>query len=157
MRQPKLPLRGSCRCGATNIELSAAPVLTLACHCRDCQKLSASAYSLSALVPADGFKVVKGAVVARPLPGSPRHHHFCPQCMTWIYTIRQGAETVVRFRPTLLDDATWLQPFVEIMARDRFPWAQTGAVHRFEGFPASEDLGVLLEGFAEWVEEASRE
>ena len=44
-----LPLEGGCLCGATRFRVSTPPLIVNACHCRDCQKLTASAFSLTIL------------------------------------------------------------------------------------------------------------
>ena len=55
MPKISLPATGSCRCGRIQIRLTKPPIVTAACHCRGCQKMSASAFSLTAIVPADGL------------------------------------------------------------------------------------------------------
>ena len=147
---PDLPSGGSCRCTHIRFRLDAPPMLTLACHCRDCQRMSASAFSLGAMVQAGGFTITDGTPVERSLPGSLRHHFFCPRCMTWLFTRIQSSETRVNFRPTLCDDPGWFVPFVEMMTQDRLPWARTPAPHSFQGFPSPEDLQDLLALFPRW-------
>src|SRR3546814_9366082 len=48
MRSRAIHVVGSCRCGGIQLEITAAPLLTMACHCVGCQKMTASAFSLSA-------------------------------------------------------------------------------------------------------------
>ena len=57
MNNLTLPIEGHCRCGAVRMEISAPPVMTAACHCTGCQRMSGSAYSLTAMIPAEGFRV----------------------------------------------------------------------------------------------------
>ena len=40
-------LTGGCQCGAVRYAISAAPLRLIACHCRECQKQSASAFGMS--------------------------------------------------------------------------------------------------------------
>ena len=49
----------------------------------------------------------------------------------------------------MLDDATWVVPFVETCTSEKFPWAETGAVHAYAKFPAMEDYPWLIARFAE--------
>ncbi len=42
---------------------SRPPLATFACHCTGCQRMSSSAYSLSAMVPSDGFEILSGEPV----------------------------------------------------------------------------------------------
>src|SRR5690606_30473532 len=65
MRHPNLPIEGACRCGHVRIKLTARPLCTAACHCTGCQKMSSSAFSLSAIVPETAFEIIEG----EPVPG----------------------------------------------------------------------------------------
>ena len=47
---------GGCQCGAIRYRLLRAPVALYACHCRDCQKQSASAFGLSMWVERDAIE-----------------------------------------------------------------------------------------------------
>lgn len=60
MTQPELPWEGGCRCGQVRLKVSARPLLAMACHCTGCQRMSASAFSLSVAIPTDGFAVTQG-------------------------------------------------------------------------------------------------
>ena len=144
MKPPKLPMTGSCRCGQVKFEISAPPLMTAACHCTGCQRMSSSAFSLTAMVPADAFAVVQGEPVIGGLRGPQLHHHFCPSCMSWMFTRIEGVDAFLNVRPTLLDDPGWFSPFIETMTKENLPWAETPARHRFEGFPAMEDLPRLI-------------
>lgn len=152
MRQLNLPAGGHCRCSATQFEIMAAPLMTLACHCVDCQRLSASAFSLTAIIPSEGFRITIGNPIARPLPESKRHHFFCSICMTWMYTKIEGADARVNVRPTLCHETSWIKPFVETMTRDKLPWVETPAIHTYKAFPSPAEFKELLAEFADWNE-----
>lgn len=140
MHYPSLPLGGTCRCTKIRFELLAAPLMTVACHCHDCQRMSAGAFSLTAMMPADGFSIKEGEPVESSLPGSLRHHFFCPHCMTWLFTRLEGVDTRINVRPTLCDDTSWVKPFVETMTKEKLPWATTSAVHSFDAFPSIDEF-----------------
>jgi hypothetical protein len=142
---PQLPWEGGCRCGQVRMRVSAPPILTMACHCKGCQRMSASAFSLGAAIPSEGFLVIQGEPVIGGLHGANRHY-FCPHCMSWIFTRAHGIDTFVNLRPTMLDDASWFAPFIETCTKDKVPWAVTGAVYSFETFPpAAEWAGLMTE------------
>ncbi|SDE39512.1 GFA family protein [Limimaricola pyoseonensis] len=149
MKPPKLPMEGACRCGHTRIRITAAPLVTSACHCTGCQKMTGSAYSLSAMFPAEGFEVTEGAPVIGGLRGPDQRHHFCPDCMSWMFTTFPAMEAVVNLRATMLDDVSWFEPFVETMTDERLPWVRTPARHGFEGFPPIERFESLMAEFAQ--------
>ena len=44
------PVEGACQCGGVRYKLLAEPLMVMACHCKECQKLSTSAFSLTAVV-----------------------------------------------------------------------------------------------------------
>lgn len=138
MTPPNLPWEGGCRCGQVRFRVSVPPILTMACHCTGCQRMTSSAFSLSAAIPSEGFAVTAGEPVIGGLHGANRHF-FCPHCMSWMFTRPEGMDWFVNLRPTLLDDATWFVPFIETCTREKLPWATTPAVHSFAAFPAFAD------------------
>lgn len=140
-------LGGGCRCDAVRIEVRAMPLLTMACHCRGCQRMSSSAYSLSAAIPTEGFAVTRGEPVVGGLRGGTQHM-FCPSCLTWMFTRPEGMDSFVNLRPTMLDDASWFAPFIETFTSTRMSFARTGAAHSFDTFPPFEDYARLTGDYA---------
>ncbi|CDZ60951.1 Glutathione-dependent formaldehyde-activating GFA [Neorhizobium galegae bv. orientalis] len=148
MPKPTLPMEGGCRCGQVRLKISAPPILTMACHCTGCQKMSASAFSLSAAIPSEGFAVTQGEPVIGGLHGSDARHYHCPHCKSWMFTRPVGMDWFVNLRPTMLDDAQWFAPFVETYTSEKLPWAATPAVHSYETFPPMEAYEGLAKEFA---------
>jgi len=147
MTSLNLPLEGACRCGNVRLKISAPPLVTMACHCTGCQRMSGSAYSLSAAIPSEGFEVITGTpVLSGKSPDA--GHHFCPDCMTWMFTRPQGMDFFVNVRPTMLDDTSWYSPFIEIYTSEKLVFAQTGAEHSYPQFPPMEDFEGLIAGYA---------
>lgn len=149
-----LPWEGGCRCGNLRFRITAAPLVTMACHCAGCQRMTASAFSLSVLLPKDGFEITKGEPVVGGLHGSPIHY-FCAHCMSWTFTLFDEASPFVNLRATMLDDATWFEPFMETCVTEKLPWVTTPAVHGYDTFPAMEDYPALMEAFATWSKRPS--
>jgi hypothetical protein len=118
----------------------------MACHCTGCQKLSASAYSLSLAVPENGFAVTQGEPVIGGLHREPQQL-YCPYCKNWMFT-RLHDLGIVNVRASVLDDHSWYAPFVETCTDERLPWATTPARHSFPGFPELEAYAPLVEAFA---------
>jgi len=150
MRDPDLPLEGGCRCGQVRLRISAPPLVTSACHCTGCQRMSSSAFSLSAAIPSDGFAVTSGEPVVGGLQGA-AHHYCCPYCMTWMFTRAEGMAGFVNLRPTMLDDVAWFSPFIETYASEKLPWARTPAVHSYATFPPMEAYESLIREYAQAV------
>jgi hypothetical protein len=148
MREPRLPMEGACRCGQVRFRISAAPMLTMACHCTGCQRMSSSAYSLTAVMPAQGFEVTAGEPVVGGLHGPDGSHYFCPHCMSWMFTKATGMDWFVNVRPTMLEDVSWFTPFIETYTSEKLPWATTPAAHSYEKFPSFETYGELVNAYA---------
>src|SRR5688572_20263006 len=79
----RLPWHGGCRCDRVRIRVTAPPLVTMACHCTGCQRMTASAFSLSVLLLSEGLTVVQGEPVIGGLHGDQRHF-FCPHCKSWM-------------------------------------------------------------------------
>jgi hypothetical protein len=149
MHDWKLPIEGACRRGQVRLRVSAPPMITVACHCTGCQRMSSSAFSLSVAIPADGFAVIQGEPVIGGLHGATQHY-FCPHCMSWMFTRPEGMDWFVNLRSTLLEDPAGFAPFVETYTAEKLPFAQTGAVHSFETLPPLEAWQGLMQEYATW-------
>ena len=143
----KLPMDGGCRCDRVRIRVTKGPICTLACHCAGCQRMSSSAYSLTAIFLSESFEVTKGDTVVGGLHGDDSQHNFCAYCMTWMFTRIPSMTHLVNVRPTMFDDHKWFFVFAETYTSNRLPFAQTGAKHSFAEFPPMEKYGDLVQEF----------
>jgi len=144
-----LPWDGGCRCGAVRVRVTQPPLLASACHCAGCQKMSASAFSLTLTVPAAGFEVTKGEPVIGGVHGPEAHHHHCGHCKSWIYTTAEGMDWFVNLRPTTLDEHGWFEPYLEVWTSQALPWARTGAPRSYDEQPGFEEYEALIAEYAE--------
>jgi hypothetical protein len=144
----KLPWNAACLCGRVRMRVTAPPLVALACHCRGCQKLTSAPYSLTLMLPADGFEVVEGEPVLGGLHRPEAQQHYCPHCKSWLYTTAAILGGRVNFRPTLLEDASWVVPFVEMKTEEALPGVVTGAKRSYPGWAPPEDYAALLEAYA---------
>jgi len=138
---------GGCRCGRLRFRVAGAPLFTSACHCRGCQRMTASAFSLSSGYPTDRFQILEGDPVIGGLHGAARHQ-FCGYCMSWVFTRLDEIGGFVNVRTTMLDDVPAAPPFLETFTTARLPWATTGAIHSFETFPPMERFQDLMDDYA---------
>jgi hypothetical protein len=136
-------------CGRMRMRITAAPLITMACHCRGCQRMSASAFSLTALIPADGFAIVLGTPQIGALHGEHRYL-YCPYCLNWLYTAPAGMP-FVNVRPVLFDVPLWRVPFAETCVDDKLPWVTTPAKYSFDRYPPADQFGALITAYAAWV------
>ena len=61
---PQFPVEGGCQCGAVRYRLLGAPLTAYLCHCKDCQRLGGSAFSLSMPVAREHIELVSGTPFA---------------------------------------------------------------------------------------------
>lgn len=148
MSKASLPWTGGCRCGEVRFRVTAGPLITMACHCTGCQRMTASAFSLSALFATETFEVTAGEPVIGGLHGDEARHFFCPHCMSWMFTRPAAIPAFVNVRSTLFDETAGLEPFVETCVSEKLPWAATPAVESFDQFPPDEAWGALMGAYA---------
>jgi hypothetical protein len=141
-------VEGGCRCGRVRFQVTGAPLVTMACHCTGCQHMTASAYSLSGLYPAEAFAVTQGEPVIGGLHGPTRHFH-CDHCKSWLFTRPEGLDAFVNVRSTMLDVPMSAPPFLETYTEEALPWAATGASYSYPKFPPPESFGTLIHAYAE--------
>lgn len=146
MKVSSLPWEGGCRCGQVRFTVSTPPLLTMACHCTGCQRMTASAFSLSAAIPSDGFTVTQGEPVIGGLHGATRHY-FCPHCLSWMFTRPEGMDWFVNLRTTMLDQPQELPPFIETWTGEKLPWVTTGAAHSYQALPPMEAFEGLVKDY----------
>jgi hypothetical protein len=109
--------------------------------------MTGSAFSLSLMIMDKGFEVTKGEPIIGGLHGDIRHY-FCAHCMSWVFTRPNAEIPFVNLRSTMLDDASWVVPFIESYVSEKLPWATTPAVHSFDKFPEREDYPALIQEYA---------
>jgi len=122
-----LPARGSCQCGNVTYQVTEEPLLTAACHCRDCQKLSTSAFSVSMMLRRSGFELLSGELKHWDRPtasGGIAVCWFCPGCGNRIYHENPAKMDIVRLKPGTLDDTSVLQPRVHVWTCREQPWLE---------------------------------
>lgn len=121
-----MALTGRCSCGAIRYQLSSAPLIVHACHCRDCQRITGSAFVINLWIERK-FVEAEGAEprVFRLAGGSGRPHDvfFCGDCGTYLWSRYGGASDKYLFvRGGTLDKPASVKPDVHIFTRSKVPW-----------------------------------
>lgn len=136
---------GGCACGAIRYKLTAAPLIVHACHCRDCQRLSGSAFVVNIwierrFVEMDHARLSPFMLTAGS--GKPHEVFRCPHCGTAIYSKYHAAPgDTVLLRAGTLDRPEAVAPDVHIFTRSKMPWlALPEGVPSFEAFYKLADL-----------------
>ncbi len=143
-----LPWAASCLCKKIKMRVTAPPLFSLACHCKACQKLTSSAYAMAFIVPSSGFEVIEGEPVLGGIYG-PHKQYYCGYCKSWLFTRPAQTDTIVNVRCTILDEASWVMPFVDIETKDKLPGVVTGAEFSFDETPPMDTFMTIAAEFAE--------
>ncbi|HBY84981.1 MAG TPA: hypothetical protein DEO86_03820 [Colwellia sp.] len=124
MLEINYPIKGACQCGQVTYQLLAAPLMVAACHCRECQKLSTSAFSITAVVNATDV-VFSGEMsdwsrVADN--GNTNGAKFCPCCGNRIYHFNPNFPDKIKLKPSTLEDTRVIQPTMHIWTSEKQAW-----------------------------------
>ena len=55
---------------------------------------------------------------------------------------------LVNFRSTMLEDASWVVPYLESYVSEKLPGVLSGAVRSYPEFPPREDFDPLMQAYA---------
>ena len=118
-------LTGGCHCGAVRYVLTAPPLLAYACHCTECQSISASAFATSCGVLEDTMHIERGKLERIDWTvesGAHRYGEFCKACGV---RVRHGSEPslgVFSLRGGTLDDPKWATPAAHTWQSSALEW-----------------------------------
>jgi hypothetical protein len=152
MQRPPIPApphRGGCLCGAVRYRVDGPPVATVACHCRDCQRLTGATNLLTIYVEASAFHHETGDVATyrkRAESGREADYFRCAACGTrlWHRPLTPGPWIMVA--AGTLDDASWVVPAAHIWVSRAAPSAGLPeGVSRWDRGPA--DRAELVAAF----------
>ncbi|HEX3535956.1 MAG TPA: GFA family protein [Stellaceae bacterium] len=139
MQQQIAGQEGGCACGAVRYKLTAPPLIVHACHCRDCQRLTGTAFVTNIwiekrCVEGNDAPLQSNIVTA----GSGKSHEIfrCTNCGTALWSKYHAAPgDTVLLRAGTLDHPESVTPDVHIFTRSKVPWLRLPARARsFEAF-----------------------
>jgi hypothetical protein len=118
------PYTGGCQCGSVRYVVMTEPIRVLACHCKECQRQSGSAFAMSMPVKKDSLKVtgLTKQFTRMADSGNEVTGVFCPECGVRIYHVLKSATDVVSIKPGTLDDTRQLRPELFIWMKSAQGW-----------------------------------
>jgi hypothetical protein len=137
-------LEGGCACGTIRYRLTSSPLIVHACHCRDCQRITGSAFVINIWI--ERQFVESGSAEPRSFrlaggSGKPHDVFFCGTCGTYVWSRYHGAPGDFLFvRAGTLDNPEAVRPDVHIFTRSKLPW-----VNLPQGTPAFREFYKLDE------------
>jgi hypothetical protein len=119
-------MQGGCQCGAVRYALEGPLPHAYACHCVDCQKQSASAFSLSIPVVREALEVSGplASFAKRSDSGAVTTCWFCPSCGARVFHTSNRSPSAATLKAGTLDDASSVVPAAHLWIRRKQPWVQ---------------------------------
>jgi hypothetical protein len=154
MEHPSLPAqphRGGCLCGAVRYLYDARPRALIACHCRDCQKITGATNLLTLMGDAAAFIHERGELARfrkRADSGREADYVRCAKCGVRVWHEPLAAPQFCFIAAGTLDDPSWVVPAAHIWASRAAPSALIPeGVYACPGPPAADrsDLFVAFE------------
>ncbi len=118
-------LNGGCQCGAVRYRIEGDPISLVACHCKECQRQSGSAFGMSLTVRTTDFKLTGDVTIYRRTADSGKYVNcaFCPTCGTRVYHEPERMNGLaVNVRAGTLDDTSALEPVAHAWTRSKQTW-----------------------------------
>jgi len=131
-------LEGGCACGAIRYKLTNQLLIVHACHCRDCQRLSGTAFATNIWIESKFVEPGPNAPASFRLKGGSGQPHdvfFCQRCGTALWSRYHPVPWALFVRAGTLDNPHAVKPDVHIFTRSKLPWLELPAGARsFETF-----------------------
>jgi hypothetical protein len=117
-------LTGGCQCGAVRYEVTDDPLAVYVCHCRECQKQSASAFGISVQVRRAAFRLTRGAVKTWSRTadsGRTLDCHFCLHCGSRLWHQPASETETINIKGGSLDQPVDLGTAIHIWTSRKLP------------------------------------
>lgn len=111
---------GQCFCGAVTFSVSGPPINVRACHCRDCQRLTGSAFFVRALFPKSQVRIT-GSLAEFP-SSDDLTRKFCPRCGSQIFAERKSTPDKIAIALGSFDHLDGIFPTEHVWVSDRQEW-----------------------------------
>jgi hypothetical protein len=120
-------ISGHCLCGAVTYSSDAEPLVQAVCHCEDCQRQTGGPFTVVVGVPQDSL-VVEGETLASYKTvgedhGGETERSFCSRCGAPLYSLNPTLPNIALIKVGSLDDASWVEPAVEVWRSSAQPWS----------------------------------
>lgn len=118
-----MSITGGCQCGAVRYAFSGPLPPAYACHCGQCKKQSASAFSMSVPLSYAALQVVGEPQSFRSVAysGKAKHNYFCDQCGTRLWHSPSNPPDAITLKVGTLDDPSGIAPLGHLWVSKKQP------------------------------------
>ena len=124
LKMPNDVRTGRCQCGEIRYESVGQPLALYICHCRECQKQSASAFGISLEVPQAGFRVTQGTPQywSRATDsGRQLKCAFCPTCGSRLWHEYEQTSETLSIKAGSLDEPLDVSNAIHVWVSRKLP------------------------------------
>jgi len=123
-RQLMTKRTGGCLCGEIRYRLTAEPVISRICWCRDCQHISSNG-TVNAVFPSGSLEVTGAPSEYTSAADSGNHvsRRFCPRCGSHLFADSTGRAGLTVVRVGTLDDPSSIGVMANIWSSSAPTWA----------------------------------
>jgi hypothetical protein len=142
-------IEGGCRCGRVRYRVALAKLPNVyACHCRDCQTWSGSAFSLQFILPEDQLEITGDPALFELISDDRARisrQRACPTCFTRVYNTNSGRPGSAGVRAGTLDRSDELRIVAHIWTKRKLDGIDIpdGVPSWAEGAPPAEFIAAL--------------
>ena len=133
------PLEGGCRCGRLRYRVVGKPQAVNCCHCRDCQRLTGSAFAVNGVYPTSQVEHLGSEWSRRDLVVDTDGGRAwrCCECGVLLFSDHPAFGDALRFvRAGTLDQGERLNPDAHYFVRSKHPWVVIpDGIRAFETLP----------------------
>ncbi|WP_439133352.1 GFA family protein [Pseudomaricurvus sp.] len=134
------PLNGACQCKQVRYRLLQAPIMVVCCHCKECQKLSTSAFSITAVVKREHLEF-EGDLKhweRSSDSGNINAAAFCPDCGNRMYHFDPQKPDIIKLKPSTLENTGIIKPSKHLWVSEKQNWFEIP--EGVEQYPKQADL-----------------
>lgn len=120
-----MQITGGCLCKSVRYRVTAAPIVTRVCWCRDCQYLGAGSATVNACFATSAMRI-EGEIrdyASVADSGNRMHRRFCPKCGTALFSEAEARPHLIFVRVGTLDDPEVARPAATIWTSAAPTWA----------------------------------
>ncbi len=139
-----MTVTGGCQCGAVRYAFDGPVPAAYACHCGECKKQTASAFSMAVPLSYDALQVEgePQSFQSAAHRGKAKHNYFCGQCGTRMWHSPDDPPEAITLKVGTLDDPSGIAPLGHLWVSKKQPG--------FELDPASDQHLTQPEDLVRW-------
>ena len=119
------PRNGGCLCGKIRFTVSADPIISGACYCRDCQYVAGGGAAYGMMVPTEALSITRGEAtlfVVTSDRGTKVVRAFCPDCGVHLFSYNDANADFRSVKIGAMDDPENFQSQGTVWAASAQPW-----------------------------------